>query len=390
MAVSRLEYLFKGYVRHSLSQIEEAELMELLGRSQNEKEIHRLIDKLIEGTEPGISMPDQVAAAMVKNIMRRGNVVSFSRHRNSVNRWMRYAAAAVLILCISGGTYSLLTQANTHQLAGVPSEDTTPIRPGGNHAILTMSGGKIFVLDSVHNGYLQQGNFSIKKQNGVLVFNKGAMPATETYSTLSTPRGGQYKVILSDGSAVWLNASSTLQFPSVFAGNKREVELTGEACFEVAQDHTKPFYVKVGDMQIEVLGTSFNVNAYADGGAVKTSLLEGSIKIEKGGVSGLLKPGEQGVMEKDGDEISLKKKPVDVDEVVAWKNGLFQFNGAGIKTIMQEISRWYDVEIVYSGKVPDRSFEGKISREAQLTEVLKILELSDVKFHVEGRKIIVE
>jgi ferric-dicitrate binding protein FerR (iron transport regulator) len=195
-------------------------------------------------------------------------------------------------------------------------------------------------------------------------------------------------VILPDGSRVWLNAASTLRFPTAFTGNEREVALTGEAYFEVAKDNSRPFRVMAGNMQVNVLGTQFNINAYPEESAIRTSLLEGSVRITNGNVSGLLKPGQQAVL--DREEGNIKIKDVDMSGIVAWKNGLFQFEGADIITIMREISRWYDVEVVYAGKVPVRRFEGKISRNVQLSDVLEILELSNVKFTLEGRKIIVQ
>jgi ferric-dicitrate binding protein FerR (iron transport regulator) len=187
---------------------------------------------------------------------------------------------------------------------------------------------------------------------------------------------------------VWLNASSSIHFPTAFTGNHREVELTGEAYFEVAKNKEKPFHVNVNGMQVEVLGTHFDVNAYGDEGGIKTSLLEGSVKIKSGQTSGLLKPGEQATLIKDRSLIEIKK--ADMNEVMAWKNGLLQFDGAGLSSLLSEISRWYNVDIVYKGQVPDRRFEGKISRDAQLSDVLKILELSNVKFSVLGKKIVVQ
>jgi ferric-dicitrate binding protein FerR (iron transport regulator) len=221
--------------------------------------------------------------------------------------------------------------------------------------------------------------------DGTKASNQGSLIS---YNTLSTPRGGQYQLVLPDGSKVWLNASSSIHFPTAFAGHERNVELTGEAYFEIAKNKQKPFHVNVNGMQVEVLGTHFNVNAYGDEGAIKTSLLEGSVKIKKGNISGLLKPGQQGVLKKNSTDLEIKN--ADMNEAIAWKNGLFEFDGADIKSIMREIGRWYDVDVVYAGKVPDRRFEGKISRDAQLSDVLKILALSNVKFSVEGKKIIVQ
>jgi ferric-dicitrate binding protein FerR (iron transport regulator) len=309
--------------------------------------------------------------------------------------WKRVAAAAVVILFVLGAAYWVIPKQNNEKITAsiaAPRKQTAKILPGGNHAILTMADGSKIVLDSVQNGNIQSGGATISKQGGVLVYD-GSSPAKSAtaavaYNTLTTPRGGQYKLILADGSKVWLNASSSLRFPTAFTGKERNVELTGEAYFEIAKNKEKPFHVNVNGMQVEVLGTHFNVNAYGDEGAIKTSLLEGSVKIKRGGLSGLLKPGQQGVLENNNNDLKIRK--VNMDEVIAWKNGLFQFDGAGIKTIMLEISRWYNVEIVYSGKVPQRSFVGKISRDAALPDVLKILELSNVKFNVTGRRIIVE
>jgi ferric-dicitrate binding protein FerR (iron transport regulator) len=243
----------------------------------------------------------------------------------------------------------------------------------------------------MQNGTIQHGSAKINKQGGLLIYNALASYKSGKkvlYNTLSTPRGGQYQVVLPDGSKVWLNAESSLHFPTAFTGNQREVTLTGEAYFEVAKYMEKPFRVKVDGMSINVLGTHFNVNAYSDENTIKTSLLEGSVKIIKGNLSELLKPGYQAVLNKKQDKIRITD--ADMDGVMAWKNGLFQFDGADINNIMHEIGRWYNVEIVYSGKVPTRTFEGKISRDAELSEVLRILELSKVKFSVVGRKIIVQ
>ncbi|HEY5370897.1 MAG TPA: FecR family protein [Hanamia sp.] len=311
----------------------------------------------------------------------------------SINtRFLRVAAAAVLFI-VGAYVYRILNKKIDIQSKTVAINEKHPIMPGGNKAFLIRSDGSKIVLDSIQNGtVLQKGSTKIIKQSGILIYNVSAFPNQDevvVYNTLSTPRGGQYQVVLSDGTKVWLNASSSLHFPTAFIGNERNVELTGEAYFEVAKNKEKPFHVNViNGMQIEVLGTHFNVNAYGDEGAIKTSLLEGSIKIKKGNVSGLLKPGQQGVLNKNGGNIEIKN--VDMNEVIAWKNGLFQFDGADIKSIMGQIGRWYDVEIEYDGKMPERKFEGKISRDAKLTDVLKILELSNVKFSVQGKIIIVQ
>jgi len=394
MPASRLEYLFNCYVQHNCSEKEEEELMNLLSRSENEAEVKKLLDELIENKELEASMPDETAASILQNIFEKdkAQVVTIEKKGSVFTLWMR-VAAAVVILFISGTACWVLFKNKDKTTAPVAlsSAKPSPVLPGGNHAILTLADGTRIVLDSIQNGNIKGGNANINKKGPLLVYDGSSgfeTNAPVTYNTLATPRGGQYQLVLPDGSKVWLNASSSIHFPTAFTGNQRDVELTGEAYFEVAKNKEKPFHVNVKGMQVEVLGTHFNVNAYGDEGNIKTSLLEGSVKIKSGQASGLLKPGEQAILGGNVNKIEIKK--ADMSEVMAWKNGLFQFDDAGITTIMQEISRWYDVEIVYQGEIPVRRFEGKISRDAQLSDVLKILELSDVKFKVEGRTIVVE
>ena len=413
MPSSRLEYLFDNYVHFKCTAEEEEELMALLAQSENEAAVQALIDETIKNTGVEMRMPDQVAASILQNILQKekGIVVPLKSKKIHFGMWMRVAAAAVVLFAIASYWFFDKKDNSEKGKAIAVSEKPASILPGGSHAVLTMSDGSTIVLDSMQNGTLQHGSAKINKQGGLLIYNALASSQSNKkvlYNTLSTPRGGQYQVVLPDGSKVWLNAESSLHFPTAFTGNQREVTLTGEAYFEVApltpsrkdplgkgRQGKVPFIVSVAStsedgrgMRIEVLGTHFNVNAYSDENAIKTSLLEGSVKIIKDNKSKLLKPGNQAVLNKKQDKIDITD--VDMNEVMAWKNGLFQFEGADITTIMREIGRWYNVEIVYSGKVPTRIFEGKISRNAELSEVLRILELSKVKFSVVGRKIIVE
>jgi ferric-dicitrate binding protein FerR (iron transport regulator) len=394
MLASRLEYLFNCYVQQNCSEKEEEELMHLLSASENEAEVKKLLDKVVENTGAEASMPDETAGSILRRILEKDKavVVPIKKDRH-VFFLLRRVAAAVVILFISGAVYWLLSNRHNEKTAPVALSSVKPstVLPGGNHAILTLADGTRIVLDSVQNGNIKGGVATIKKQGATIVYDASSGAKNHgpvVYNTLTTPRGGQYQLILPDGSKVWLNASSSIHFPTAFTGNQRDVELTGEAYFEIAKNKSKPFHVNVKGMQVEVLGTHFNVNAYGDENDIKTSLLEGSVRIKRGATSGLLKPGEQGVLNMNANKIEINK--ADMNEVIAWKNGLFQFDGASIKTIMREIGRWYDVEIEYSGKVPERRFEGKISRDAQLSDVLKILELSNVRFTVEGKKIIIQ
>jgi ferric-dicitrate binding protein FerR (iron transport regulator) len=247
------------------------------------------------------------------------------------------------------------------------------------------------VLDSVGDGSIYKGNIRIKKENGMLIYqvgeNTNGLEAEVIYNTLSTPPGGQYQVQLADGTKVWLNAESSLYFPSAFKGDTRQVAVRGEAYFEVAVNKEKPFHVKADDVEIKVLGTHFNINAYKEENRTTTSLLEGSVQITTGTATKFLKPGEQGVLKRAAGSLDVRK--ADMDQVVAWKNGLFNFTNCDFPTIMHQIGRWYNVDVEFQGEVPNRRFEGKISRGAQLPEILQILELQNIKFEVTGRKIIV-
>ena len=392
---SRLEYLFECYADHKCSDEEEKELMALLYQPENEPVVKKLIEKAFENKGSERQMPKEVSATILLSILQRdkAKVIAIKSRKPFLKLVMRVAAAATVILFISGISYWVLSKEKKEKVtvSAVSSKNPRAILPGGNHAKLIMADGRTIELDSLQNGKIQQGNATISKQNGLLVYN-GSIPSKAgtpvTYNTLTTPRGGQYQVVLPDGSKVWLNASSSLRFPTAFAGKQRDVDLTGEAYFEVAKNKEKPFHVNVKDMQVEVLGTHFNVNAYSDENSIKTSLLEGRVRIKNGSKSGLLMPGQQGVIKKNHENIEIKN--ADMDEVIAWKNGLFQFDGANITAIMREIGRWYDVDIEYADKIPVRSFEGKISRDVPLSDVLKILELSNVKFNIVGKKIIVQ
>jgi hypothetical protein len=393
MSESRLEYLFNCYIYNNYTSAEEEELMSLVSQPENKTIVQKLIENLIENTGSEIEMRDDAAASILQNILQanKAPVIPIRNRKTVFSFWMRVAAATILF--VSAATYFLIDKKDSAGAKVTPVAQNSPhILPGRDRAVLITSEGKTIMLDSVQNGVIaHQGNNKISKQGGLLIYNVPpfAKPeASVTYNTIVTPRGAQFQVILSDGSKVWLNSASSLRFPVGFADSQRTVELNGEAYFEVVKNKEKPFLVKVGDMQVKVLGTHFNIKAYNDESFIKTSLFEGSVKITRGEASGFLKPGEQALLNSSDNNIQISK--ANMDEAIAWKNGLFEFDGADITSIMKEIARWYDAEIVYTGKPPMRRFEGKISRNAQLSDVLRILELSSVKFTVTGNKIIIQ
>lgn len=264
------------------------------------------------------------------------------------------------------------------------------VGPGGSKAMLTLANGKEIALDSTLKGTLaKQGEANLHVSPGMLKYDQNRQSSVNTiaYNILKTPKGGQYQLELPDGSKVWLNAASSLKFPTAFRGKERRVELSGEAYFEVARNASQPFFVSVNNASIAVLGTSFNVMAYADEAAMRTTLLEGAVKVSQASTSSLLKPGEQSLLEPNGRMEVIEK--ADVNLAVAWKNGLTSFKSADIKTIMRQVERWYDVEVVYNGTIPSRRFTGDIPRDANLSELLRLLEISRIHFKMEQRKLIV-
>ncbi|TSJ40218.1 FecR family protein [Mucilaginibacter corticis] len=295
-------------------------------------------------------------------------------------------AASVIIFALSAVLF-IKSRQNGQQ---APEHITTAydIHPGGNKAILTLSNGSKLTLNDSKNGFLatQSGSVVVKNDSILSYQRTGNTSERINYNTITTPKGGQYQLVLADGTRVWLNAASSLKFPTVFNGRDRSVELTGEAYFEVAKNKAKPFNVKTATQTVQVLGTHFDINSYEDEAGVKTTLLEGSVKIKSVAGSVTISPGQQAIL--SGSQL-LVNKDLDTDEVVAWKNGMFQFNEGDIQTIMHQIERWYDIDVVFKGSIPNYTYHGKISRNVNVTQVLKILELSGINFTIEGRKIIV-
>jgi transmembrane sensor len=308
-------------------------------------------------------------------------------------RWFYTAAASIITVVCAGGAWLWLSR--NHPIPPVtPAIAITDVKPGGNKAVLTLADGRRIDLDTTANGVLaNQGNTRVAKlSDGQLAYNKekntDEKPAILAYNSLSTPRAGQFTVRLPDGSRVWLNNASVLRYPVAFTGPDRTVELAGEAYFEVAKDAAHPFRVKVQDgATVDVLGTSFNIMSYSDEPAERTTLLDGSIRVTRDNQSALLKPAEQSALDETG---KLRVTPdVDVQEVIAWKNGYFQFDHASLQTTMRQLARWYDIDVVYEGQIPEHEFQGKIQRSLLLSDVLRDLESDQLHFRLDGRKLIV-
>lgn len=299
-----------------------------------------------------------------------------------------WAAAAVLLL--AGGSY--YWSSHEKKIAQLASNHVD-IKPGTQGAILTLADGSQVVLDSMNSGIIaSQKGAAVVLSNGELVYSPTSAKSIEQeYNTMTTPKGRQFQVTLPDGTRAWLNAASSIRYPTAFTANERRVEVTGEVYFEVIKNANKPFYVSIGNKAaIEVLGTSFNVNAYDNEQSIRATLLDGSVRVlvpSAGENSGLvLKPGQQAkVTDK---KVSLAEKE-DLDKTMAWKNGLFNFDGVDLEDVMRQLERWYNIEVVYENGIPHTRFIGEMSRQIALTDLLEILKRTEVDFRVEGRKLIV-
>ena len=301
-------------------------------------------------------------------------------------------AAAVIVFCALG---LLFYPKEVIVVAKNKAMVSSDIAPGGNKAVLTLANGQKIILTDADNGTLakQAGVQITKTADGQLVYtvlddSHSGSKANNQFNTIETPKGGQYQVRLPDGSNVWLNAASALTYPLSFASEKpRKVDLTGEGYFEIAKDQSRPFIVKTSTQEVEVLGTHFNINSYTDEPAVKTTLIEGRVKVSViDGKDKILKPGQQSAL--TGSNMQITN--IDPELAVAWKNSQFVFESDDIRYIMRMVSRWYNVEVEYVGPVPDSKFGGAVSRFENVSEVLKSLESTGrVKFKIEGKRIIV-
>ncbi|WP_367866927.1 FecR family protein [Pedobacter sp. WC2423] len=309
-----------------------------------------------------------------------------------------FAAAAAIFLVVCTGLYFYTSAPAKNDIKGNTLSVTKDIGPGGNFATLTLSDGKSIDLNTGRDRVLVQNNglSIVNTKNSQLIYTANNVldlskinHTKNNFSTnlLKTPRGGQYQVTLSDGTKVWLNSASSLKFPAQFIGEERLVQLTGEAYFEVAKNPAMPFKVTVNSTTVKVLGTHFNISAYGDLSSTKTTLLEGSIQLSNGKANKVLKPNQQGVIDNAG---SIKITDIDPEQAVAWKNGYFSFKRTSLPEIMQQISRWYNIEVIFHGKVSnEQDLFGKIKRNSNLSKTLELLEFSGVRFKVKDRQVIV-
>jgi transmembrane sensor len=381
--------LIVRYLRGALSATEQAQLnawlesdirnRELLAGLENEDKLESDLDFL--------SSVDKRAAW--ENVSDRINSqVSGRRLWLVLGKW-KYAAAILLLGLVSYLAFDKPYSGNRSLIA--PTKSVTlknDVLPGRDKALLTLADGTVVELEDIADGTVREENgIRVSKVGGKVMYEmiRSAEMAVNTYNTIHTPAGGQYHIVLEDGSKVWLNSESSLRFPTAFS-NERRVDLTGEGYFEIAKNVKKPFVVNAGKTHVEVLGTHFNVMAYANEGLSKTTLLEGSVKVSNGISSKRISPGQQAVV---GEHINIQT--TDTEGAVAWKNGFFQFENDNLRNILRQLKRWYGVEVENEQQLPAKHFTGFISRNTPLSQVLKMLEMSgELKFKIQGKKISIQ
>lgn len=386
--MDRINQLFDKYKNNQCNPAEIEELLAYFNISHHRDLLKSHIDMALkQNADDSLDLQndtDEVYSKLQEHIFNK---------KNNSNRLLSlgWIVAASIVLCLSYGTYLVLREPGpVKQVAQVQKQD---LLPGTDKATLTIANGQKIDVGGAHQGKIAiQGNTAINKTNdGRIVYHSaGKLADTQApvYNTMTTPRGGQHPLTLSDGTKVWLDAASSITFPVAFTGNERTVEITGQVYFEVAHNAAKPFKVTANGQTVEVLGTHFNINAYTDEPEMKTTLFEGSVKVTKNGKTGMLVPGQQAIVPL-GSANSIEVKTADTDEAIAWHMGLFKFHDATIQAVMRQLARWYDVDISYEGNVPDRHFSGEIYRNVKASKIADILSYKKIHFRIEGKKIVV-
>ncbi|MGX5816591.1 FecR domain-containing protein [Chitinophaga lutea] len=376
------EQLLQQYLDGKCTPEEAARLMSWLQSEGAHRDLLRKMQEEFpadtEGEQPVIpvAVSDRIEARLLQAISS-GKVVRMRR------RWI--AAAAVLLLAATAALWHYRMSPRPQQSAPLAhSAKPGPILPGSSKAILTLADGSTVALDSAGRRTIQQGQTMVRLQQGQLQYNAGGEAPAAGFNVLTVPRGGQFSIVLPDGSRAWLNSASKLRFPTAFNEARRVVELEGQGYFEISKDAAHPFIVRTAAVDVEVLGTAFDVMAYPDEKHVNATLVEGAVKVREH----RLKPGQQAQLEHATGAVTIRA--ADVQQVIAWKTGFFEFDNANIAEIMRQVERWYDIEVTLSNTGGAREYGGRISRGLPLPDLLRMLEASGAKFRLQGRKLYVE
>ncbi|ATL47756.1 hypothetical protein COR50_11605 [Chitinophaga caeni] len=351
-------------------------ILEEFNKSASSTDIDPAVREMLAAKLPGILKQEEVRIVQMQ-----------PRHD-----WRKWLGIAATVLLLAGSAFFWRWYSGQDAKTAGALSKQVDILPGSDKAILTLDDGKQVVLDSNGHINIQQGNTAVQQLSGVLQYEAAKSPGSKeiAYNRLSTPRGGQFQLVLPDGTKAFLNAVSSIRFPTAFTGNERLVEIEGQVNFDIAQDASKPFIVKTRNTRIEALGTSFDVMAYADEPTINTTLESGAVKvsIESTGESVVLQPGKQAIVNAKTEKMQVKS--VNVNKIVAWKNGYFILDNDPVQTIMRQIQRWYDVDVKYEDGFSVEHISGEIPRDYTLVEVLKVMDICGVKCELEGRTIIVK
>ncbi|SOD17715.1 FecR family protein [Pedobacter xixiisoli] len=388
--MKRIETLYSKYLDGTITDAEKKELFDRI-RNADDQSLEQLSEKYLSQEPPeDLSFLQEKTDRVFSKIKGQLNLEPEPK-KHLIWHWLPYVAAiiittAVFIFIVNQRITSRVRSGDFVQI----SED---IPAGTNRATLTLGNGRSISLDQANAGQIaaEQGVRILKTDEGQLAYEVLAnTPNSAAYNTISTPNGGQFTVTLPDGTTVYLNAASTLKYPTSFVGAERHVELSGEAYFEVAKNKGRTFTVSTDKQKIQVLGTHFNVNSYQDNGQIITTLAEGSVKVITSTGSKLLIPGQQTIVNAN----SIKLQEADLETAMAWKNGRIEYKDADIQTIMADVARWYNIEVHYEGSLPERRFMASIRRDANLASLLKVLRLSDINFEMrqtaQGKLLIVK
>lgn len=391
MTEQQLTYYFERYAEGNLSKEERVVFADLLKDPANKEMVQQILDRdwpLWERNQLDFSQEIDRIELGVAAMIRADHSFSDPPPVRRVRFLEKWGWAAAVLILLGAGTYFYITSKKAGQEV-VKGKAVPGILPGSNKALLTLSDGTTITLDSAASGAIaQQGGSSIvKTAGGAIIYDaRGVSQGEVMMNTMSTPRGGQYRLTLPDGTTVWLNAASSITFPASFTGNSRKVKVTGEVYMEVAKNVKMPFMVDIdGKATIEVLGTGFNINSYADEGTIATTLVEGKVRVWPGNITTgsaseeeqhmavTLTPGQQALLPNNTTTVNISSN-ANLEHVLAWKNGIFSFTGKSFQSVMKDVERWYDIQVRYEGAIPTRKLKGEMDRGVQLNDLIRFLQ----------------
>ncbi|HEY9260397.1 FecR family protein, partial [Chitinophaga sp.] len=367
----RFRYLFSRYYSGLSTPEEQQEFMFLVEQAEHDEELKQLLDeRLLDADDIG-AMPDDTAANMLQRIMQTAPAHTTPTPIRAIPVWKRAAIAASVLAAMAVTGYKLYQKSS---VTDMPIASNHAAKPKNEKARLVLGDNSVIDLEKTDTTTMAvQSGVSVNQTGNLLSYNNARPDITPTVNTIYTNKGGTYQVVLPDGTKAWLNAASSIRFPTAFTDSTREVSIQGEVYFEIAQQASQPFIVKTNTMKIAVLGTHFNVMAYEEEKAICTSLLEGAVNVISGASVKRMQPGQQALVNREHNGISISN--ADVNAAIAWKEGRFEFNG-NIQTIMRELARWYDVQVIYEGDITDKAFAATFSRQDSLPDILEQLALT--------------